>query len=289
MGTALRRWSLGQFERFHVQTGTSRLPRFSIGLVSGQLGVGSIPAWRTQFSRSVVSGSLRPHGLQHARPPCPSPTPGAYSNSCLFESVMPSNHLILSRPLLLLPSVLPSIRVFSNEPVLRIGWPKDWSFSFSVRELRSHFLCAAATHTHTHSHTHTPGNTPQASLRGRVCPCSDGTSSLPVSLGLVCFADPGGCESRPEVRRGRASVPLPWEPGGRLPPSRCPGRNTGAWRSWGCRGAGGCRCCSGDRQKPRAWPGPPRGDTHRPSAQLAPGRGGRCRVSCSSDSGGTRC
>ena len=49
------------------------------------------------------------------------------------ESVMPSNHLILChRPLLLLPSVFPSIRVFSNESALRIRWPKDWSFSFSI-------------------------------------------------------------------------------------------------------------------------------------------------------------
>ena len=49
-----------------------------------------------------------------------------------IESVMPSNHLILCRPLLLLPSIFPSIRVFSNESVLHISWPKYWSFSFSV-------------------------------------------------------------------------------------------------------------------------------------------------------------
>ena len=49
-----------------------------------------------------------------------------------FESVMPSNHLLLSHPLLLLPSIFPSIRVFSNEPVLHIRWPKYWSFSFSI-------------------------------------------------------------------------------------------------------------------------------------------------------------
>ena len=48
-------------------------------------------------------------------------------------SVMPSNHLILCHPLLLLPSVLPSIRIFSKESVLRITWPKYWSFSFSIR------------------------------------------------------------------------------------------------------------------------------------------------------------
>ena len=50
-----------------------------------------------------------------------------------IESVMPSNHLILCRPLLLPPSIFPGIRVFSNESVLRIRWPKYWSFSFSIR------------------------------------------------------------------------------------------------------------------------------------------------------------
>ena len=49
-----------------------------------------------------------------------------------IELVMPSNHLILCHPLLLLPSIFPSIRVFFNESVLRIRWPKDWSFSFSI-------------------------------------------------------------------------------------------------------------------------------------------------------------
>ena len=49
-----------------------------------------------------------------------------------IELVMPSNHLILCRPLLLLPSIFPSIRVFSNESVLRIRWPEYWSFSFSI-------------------------------------------------------------------------------------------------------------------------------------------------------------
>ena len=49
-----------------------------------------------------------------------------------IESVMPSNHLILCQPLLLLPSIFPSIRVFSDESVLRIRWPKYWSFSFSI-------------------------------------------------------------------------------------------------------------------------------------------------------------
>ena len=140
-----------------------------------------------------MSDSLWSHGLQHARLPCPSPSPGVCSNSCLlsqwchptisssvtgfpvlhhllevaqthvfwasdaiqpshylspaslsftisrsllrlmsFEPVMPSNHLIICHPLLLLPSILPSIRVLSNELAFHIRWPKYSSFSFSV-------------------------------------------------------------------------------------------------------------------------------------------------------------
>ena len=55
-----------------------------------------------------------------------------------IESVMPSNHLILCHPLLLLPSLFPSIRVFSNESVLPIRWPKYWSFSFSISPSNEH-------------------------------------------------------------------------------------------------------------------------------------------------------
>ena len=84
-----------------------------------------------QFSSSVVSDPLRPHGLQHARPPCLSPAPGVHS-LMFSELVMPSNHLILCRALLFLPSIFPSIRVFSNESVVHIRWPKYWSFSFSI-------------------------------------------------------------------------------------------------------------------------------------------------------------
>ena len=84
-----------------------------------------------QFSRSVVSDSLRPHESQHARPPCPSPTPGVYSDSCpLSWWCHPA--IILCRPLLLLPPIPPSIRVFSTESTLRMRWPKYWSFSFSI-------------------------------------------------------------------------------------------------------------------------------------------------------------
>ena len=57
---------------------------------------------------------------------------GSSPKPMFFESVMPSNHLIPCRPLLLLPSIFPSIRVFSNESALHIRWPKYWSFSFSI-------------------------------------------------------------------------------------------------------------------------------------------------------------
>ena len=81
-----------------------------------------------QFSHSVMSDFLRPHGLQHTRPPCPSSIPRAYWNSRPLSWWC----LILCCPLLLLPSIFPSIRVFPNESVLRIRWPKYWSFSFSI-------------------------------------------------------------------------------------------------------------------------------------------------------------
>ena len=87
-----------------------------------------------QFSHSVVSDSLQPHGLQHARPPCPSPTSRAYSNSCpLSWWCHPTIASSVVHPLLLSPSIFPSIRVFSNESVLHIRWPKYWSFSLSIR------------------------------------------------------------------------------------------------------------------------------------------------------------
>ena len=79
-----------------------------------------------------MSDSLQPHGLQHGRLPCPLPTPRACSKLISIESVIPSNYLILCYPLLLLPSIFPSIRVFSNESVLHNRWLKYWSFSFSI-------------------------------------------------------------------------------------------------------------------------------------------------------------
>ena len=86
-----------------------------------------------QFSRSVVPDSLRPHGL-HAAHQAPLSITDSQSLLKLMsiELVMLSNHLALCRPLLLLPSIFPSIRVFSNESALCTRWPKCWSFSFNI-------------------------------------------------------------------------------------------------------------------------------------------------------------
>ena len=75
--------------------------------------------------------SLWPHGLQHTRLLCPPLSPRVLKFMSI-ESVMLSNHLILCSPLLLLLSIFPSIRVFSNESDLRIRWPKYWSFIFNI-------------------------------------------------------------------------------------------------------------------------------------------------------------
>ena len=85
----------------------------------------------TQQRSSVAqSDSLRPHGLQDARPPCSLPTPRVYPNSCPLSWWY---HLTVSSCCpLLLPSIFPSIRVFSNESVLHIRWPKYWSLSFNI-------------------------------------------------------------------------------------------------------------------------------------------------------------
>ena len=90
-----------------------------------------------QFSSSVVSNSLQPHESQHARPPCPSPTPGVYSHLCpssrwchpaISSSVIPFSSC---------PQSLPA-SVFSNESTLRMRWPKYWSFSFSISPSNEH-------------------------------------------------------------------------------------------------------------------------------------------------------
>ena len=88
-----------------------------------------------QFSRSVVSDSLPPYESQHARPPCPSPIPGVYPNSCPVSVQSRWCHPAISCsvvPFSSCPQSLPAIRVFSNKSTLLMRWPKYWSFSFSI-------------------------------------------------------------------------------------------------------------------------------------------------------------
>ena len=86
---------------------------------------------QVQFSRSVVTDSATPWTAAH-QASLSITNSWSLLKLMSIESVMPSNHLILCRPLLLLPSVFPSIRVFSNESVLHIRWPKYWNFRFSI-------------------------------------------------------------------------------------------------------------------------------------------------------------
>ena len=88
-----------------------------------------------QFSHSVMSDSLQAHARQASLSITNTWTP---PKPMAMESVMPSNHLILCHPLLLLPSIFPSIRVFSNESALRMRWPKYWSFSFNTSPSNEH-------------------------------------------------------------------------------------------------------------------------------------------------------
>ena len=91
-----------------------------------------------QFSRSVVSDSLQPHvpaAHQASRSITNSQSP---PKPMTIVSVVPSNHLIFHHPLLLLPSILHSIRVFSTESALRMRWPKYWSFSFNISPSNEH-------------------------------------------------------------------------------------------------------------------------------------------------------
>ena len=138
-GTGTRAWEVGRQERVD-------LPQSKWGSHSKCL---------LLFILSVAADSLHLHGLQHTRLPCPSPSPGACSNSrtlsrcgyltSLLPCLQSSLRLIqpsisydtlyrgddICRPLLLLPSIFPSIRVFSNES-FHIRWPNYWSFSFSI-------------------------------------------------------------------------------------------------------------------------------------------------------------
>ena len=89
------------------------------------------------FNHLVMSNSLRLHGQQNARLPILHYLP-ELAVFISIQSVMPSSHLILCCPFLLLPSVFPRIRAFSNESVLCIRWPKYWSLSFSINPSNEH-------------------------------------------------------------------------------------------------------------------------------------------------------
>ena len=85
-----------------------------------------------------MSDSSRPHELQHARPPLSISNSRSSPKLMSIELVMPSSHLILCRPLFLLPLIPPTNRVFSNESTLHLRWPKYWSFSFSISPSKEH-------------------------------------------------------------------------------------------------------------------------------------------------------
>ena len=85
-----------------------------------------------QFSCSVVSGLLETPWIAARQASLFITTSRSSLRLTSIELVMPSSHLILGRPLLLLPPIPPSIRIFSNESTLRMRWPKYWSFSFSI-------------------------------------------------------------------------------------------------------------------------------------------------------------
>ena len=112
------------------EEGSITLPRWPRQKMSPKQTFSSV-----QFSSSVVSDSLWPYESQHARAPCSLPVHHHLRSSLRLksiESVMPFSHLILWCPFLLLPSIFPSIRDFSNESAVCIMWPKYWSFGFSV-------------------------------------------------------------------------------------------------------------------------------------------------------------
>ena len=91
-----------------------------------------------QFSHSVMSNFLQPHEPKHAGASLSTTNFQSLPKLMYIESVMLSNHLILCNPLLLLPPIPLSIKVFSNESALRIRWPKDWSFSFNISPSNEH-------------------------------------------------------------------------------------------------------------------------------------------------------
>ena len=94
--------------------------------------------YHVQFSHSVVSDSLRPPWAAARQASLSITNSRSLLKLISIQLVIPSNHLILCHPLLLLPSIFPSIKVFSNESALGIRWPKYWSFSFSISPCNEH-------------------------------------------------------------------------------------------------------------------------------------------------------
>ena len=121
------------FNRCHMRWPTKYLIRRWLRLYScsPRVCLSFLQLWHCcSVTKSCLT--LRPHGLQHARLPWPSPSPGVCSISCPLSWWCYPTHLILCHFLLLLPSIFPSVRVLSNELVLCIRWPKYWRFSFSI-------------------------------------------------------------------------------------------------------------------------------------------------------------
>ena len=106
----ITRWSIPKSDwLFSLQPKMDKLYIVSKNRTRNWLWLRSWTAYcQIQFIHSVMYDSLQPHGLQHARPPCPSPSPGVYWDPMFIESAMPSNHLILCHPLLLPPSSFPA-------------------------------------------------------------------------------------------------------------------------------------------------------------------------------------
>ena len=128
-------WTLGRQPQIHLfipYAATQGAPEMMLrhGPCSHQ---GHSPGFRSvQFSGSVVSDSLWPHGLQHCQASLSVTNSWSSFKLMSLELVMPSSHLILCCPLLFLPPIPPSIRVFSSKSTFHTRWPKYWSFSISI-------------------------------------------------------------------------------------------------------------------------------------------------------------